>query len=113
MNENVDELCLKIKEIMAQSGISAEVNSEINNLLDEIVSVSKAAYEKGRTDQKHEDLDDMIVLTKQEINILETSLVKKILSAIKSKYDLDGSKTLVNTGDIYELVTGFCPSKAP
>lgn len=110
MNENVDELCLKIKETMAQSGISAEVNSEINNLLDEIASVSKAAYEKGRTDQKHEDLDDIIILTKREINILETSLVKKILSAIESKYDLDGGKMLINAGDIYDLVAGFCPS---
>lgn len=111
MNENVDELCLKIKETMAQSGISAEVNSEINNLLDEIASVSKAAYEKGRTDQKHEDMDDMIILTKREINILETSLAKKILSAIESKYDLDGGETLVNVGDICDLVAGFCPSK--
>lgn len=111
MNENVDKLCLKIKETMTQSGISAEVNSEINNLLDEIASVSKAAYEKGRTDQKHEDMDDMIILTKREINILETSLVKKILSAIESKYDLDGGETLVNAGDIYELVARFYPSK--
>lgn len=111
MNENVDKLCLKIKETMAQSGISAEVNSEINNLLDKIVSVSKAAYEKGRTDQKHEDLDDMIVLTKQEINILETSLVKKILSTIEAKYDLDDSETLVNARDAYELVAGFYSSR--
>lgn len=110
MNENVDELCLKIKEMITQSGISAEVNSEINNLLDEIAAVSKATYEKGRTDQKHEDLDDIIILTKREINILETSLVKKILSAIESKYDLDGGKMLINAGDIYDLVAGFCPS---
>jgi hypothetical protein len=109
MNENIDKLCLKIKETMAQSGISPEVNSEINNLLDEIASVSKAAYEKGRTDQKHEDLDDIIILTKREINILETSLVKKILSVINAKYDLDGGEVLVNTKDIYELVAGFCP----
>lgn len=112
MND-IDGLCLKIKETITQSDISPEVNSEINNLLDKIVSVSKAAYEKGRTDQKHEDMDDMIILTKREINVLETSLVKKILSAIESKYDLDGGETLVNAGDIYELVARFCPSKAP
>lgn len=111
MNKNVDELCLKIKETMVQSGISAEVNSEINNLLDEIAAISKAAYEKGRTNQKHEDMDDMIVLTKQEINILETSLVKKILLAINAKYDLNNGETLVNAKDIYELVAGFCQSK--
>lgn len=111
MNEIVNKLCLKIKETMAQSGISPEVNSEINNLLDKINSVSKAAYEKGRTDQKHEDMDDMIILTKREINVLETSLVKKILSAIESKYDLNNGETLVNAGDIYELVTRFYPSK--
>lgn len=110
MNENVDELCLKIKEMITQSGISAEVNSEINNLLDEIAAVSKATYEKGRTDQKHEDMDDMIILTKREINVLETSLVKKILSAIESKYDLNNGETLVNAGDICDLVAGFCPS---
>lgn len=111
MNENVDKLCLKIKETITQSGISPEVNSEINNLLDKIVSVSKAAYEKGRTDQKHADMDDMIVLTKREINVLETSLVKKILSAIDAKYDLDDGETLVNIKDIGDLVAGFCPSK--
>lgn len=110
MND-IDGLCLKIKETMVQSGISAEVNSEINNLLDEITAVSKAAYEKGRADQKHADMDDMIVLTKREINVLETSLIKKILSAIDAKYDLDDGETLVNAGDIYELVARFCPSR--
>lgn len=53
----------------------------------------------------------MIVLTKQEINILETSLVKKILLAINAKYDLNNGETLVNAKDIYELVAGFCQSK--
>lgn len=53
----------------------------------------------------------MIVLTKQEINILETSLVKKILSTIEAKYDLDDSETLVNARDAYELVAGFYSSR--
>ena len=53
----------------------------------------------------------MIILTKREINVLKTSLVKKILSAIESKYDLDDGETLVNARDVYRLVAGFCPSK--
>ena len=44
-------------------------------------------------------------LSKNEIEIVGVGF------GISPKYDLDGGETLVNAGNIYELVAGFCPSK--
>lgn len=73
----------------------------------------KAGYEKGRADQKHEDLDEQVILTKHEIKVLETALVKKILTAIESEYDLNYGETLLNPRDFYDLVEGFYPTVTP
>lgn len=73
----------------------------------------KKIYEQGRADQKHEDLDAQVILTKNEIRVLETSLVKKILTAIKSEYDLNYGETLLNPIDFYNLVERFYPTITP
>lgn len=70
----------------------------------------KAGYEKGRADQKHEDLDAQVILTKHEIKVLETSLIKKILTAIESEYDLNYGEMLLNPRNFYDLVEGYLPS---
>lgn len=65
------------------------------------------AYLCGRTDQKHEDLDTQIILTKSEIKILQTSIIKKILAAIESEYDLNYGEILLNPKEFYDLVEEF------
>lgn len=67
-------------------------------------------YLQGRTDQKHEDLDAQVILTKHEIEVLQISLIKKILAAIESEYDLNYGEMLLNPRDFYDMVEKFYPT---
>lgn len=113
MNRNISEICLEIGKTVKSSGASSEACNKVDDLLVEITQTKNEIYLQGRTDQKHEDLDTQVILTKHEIKVLETALVKKILTAIESEYDLNYGEILLNPRDFYDLVEGFYPPVTP
>ena len=110
MSRNISEICLEIGKTVKHSGASPETCNKVDDLLVEITQVKNEIYLQGKTDQKHEDLDAQVILTKHEIKVLETSLIKKILAAIESEYDLNYGEKLLNPRDFYDLVEGYLPS---
>lgn len=110
MSRNISEICLEIEKTVRHSGAFPEACNKVDDLLVEITHAKNEIYLQGRTDQKHEDLDAQVILTKHEIKVLETSLIKKILTAIESKYDLNYGEILLNPRDFYDLVEGYFPS---
>lgn len=113
MSRNISEICLEIGKTVKHSGASPEACNKVDDLLVEITQAKNEIYLQGRTDQKHEDLDAQVILTKHEIEVLQTSLIKKILAAIESEYDLNYGETLLNPRDFYDMVEGFYPTIAP
>lgn len=113
MSRNISEICLEIGKTVKRSGASAEACNKVDDLLVEIIQAKNEIYLQGRTDQKHEDLDAQVVLTRNEIKVLQTSLIKKILAAIESEYDLNYGEMLLNPRNFYDLVGEFYPTVAP
>lgn len=113
MSRNISEICLEIGRTVKRSGASPEACNKVDDLLVEITQAKNEIYLQGRADQKHEDLDAQVILTKNEIRVLETALIKKILTAIESEYDLNYGETLLNPRDFYDLVEGFYPTVTP
>ena len=109
-NRNISEICLEIGETVKCSGASPETCDKVDSLLVEIIQAKNEIYLQGRTDQKHEDLDTQIILTKNEIKVLQTSLIKKILATIESEYDLNCGEILLNPRNFYDLVEAYLPS---
>lgn len=101
---------MEIGKTAKRSGASSEACNKVNDLLVEITQAKNEIYLQGRTDQKHEDLDAQVILTKHEIKVLQISLIKKILTAIESEYDLNYGEILLNPRDFYDLVEGYLPS---
>ena len=110
MNRNISEICLEIGETVKCSSASPETCDKVDSLLVEIIQAKNEIYLQGRTDQKHEDLDTQIILTKNEIKVLQTSLIKKILATIESEYDLNYGEILLNPRNFYDLVETYLPS---
>lgn len=80
MSRNISEICLEIGKTVKRSGASAEASIKVDELLVEIVEAKNEVYLQGRTDQKHEDEDIMIVLTKHEIEAITKPLKDMITS---------------------------------
>lgn len=80
MSRNISEICLEIGKTVKRSGASAEASIKVDELLVEIVEAKNEVYLQGRTDQKHQDEDIMIVLTKHEIEVITKPLKDMITS---------------------------------
>lgn len=80
MSRNISEICLEIGKTVKRLGASAEASIKVDELLVEIVEAKNEVYLQGRTDQKHEDEDIMIVLTKHEIEAITKPLKDMITS---------------------------------
>ena len=106
MSRNISEICLEIGKTVKYSGASPEACNKVDDLLFEIVEARKSEDNFYREQMRAAQVS----LTKHEIKVLQTSLIKRILATIESKYDLSYGEMLLNPREFYDLVEEFHPT---